>query len=365
MNLTGAVADYFERYCADHNLSAGEKEEAVLLCNNAIFPSVDPKIPAASYTGVNTMNLRNLFRHILKRSGLSNDDFRERCRPIITESLEHYMLEQYHDEAPLWGMWYKSEDYPGGKEECARMLTENDLGFSVFTSSEERKLKDLLFREPVPGELIGYALMLFAGATFEDLKKLRYSDIYEIDGYPGEYMLHMKGSFPKFSMETSGDVYPRFVPLPDELFKFLIRRKNYITARIKAPFIDTSEISFDDLPIACAGRDFTKFCTLSGLARAADELLRTEAGIEELRISLLNSDLLHAPAIYMVERTASLYMARRNYATMLFGSSVRAEMLPYLMGYSPKEAGCHAEINAADPANLHEAKLQIEQHIIK
>ena len=75
-------------------------------------------IPAVNYTDIFAVNLRNLFRKIRKKERISKEKFREEIRPLITEPLERYLMEQYHEEDPLWGIWYKAEDFPGGASAC-------------------------------------------------------------------------------------------------------------------------------------------------------------------------------------------------------------------------------------------------------
>lgn len=357
-NLNGVIEDYIGRYCDDHKLDEKEKKEVLRICNDIICPQIKENVPATAYTDLYAINLRNLFRRIQGDSGITNADFRANIRPLITEPLEHYLEEQYHEEEPLWGIWYKAEDYPGGVSECELDLYVKYDDVYTLGRKEKSALAENLIREDAPGELIGYALMLYTGASAEDLGKVKYSDIYRLLGEYNDRSVHYMGSFPKFTNVTDDDVRPRFVPLPDKIDTLLRRRLNVIDAKMRAPLKDTSDYKgADDFPIVCHGKSYKEHSSAHQVSMAACRLLR-EIGFDELRIAMINSFLLERPTLLKTEGSGALYLARRSYTFDLFKGGVDEKMMQYLLGMDHEDGDA-----MSDPEKQHEAKEQIEREL--
>lgn len=361
MNLCGVFEDYFDWFCNEHKLDKSEKEEAARKYNDVICPNVETSIPAVNYTDVFAINLRNLFRKIRKKERLSKEKFRKDVRPLITEPLERYLMEQYHEEDPLWGIWYKAEDFPGGEAACEAEVESGCDNIYNLSAREVRLLKPHLLREDKPGEITAYALMMFTGASAQDLAKVTYSDIYPLNEDGRNSEIHYRGSFPKMRKVTDTDIRPRFVPLPDKVEELLRHRRNMINTKLSAGF--TNNESYKDvgvLPIACHGKHYTERCTAHSISMAATSLLREVLHFSEFRMALINCSLLENTGTYSTELTGALYIARRRYELTLFLSGMDEPMMQYLTGCEIVDER-YKDTPFADPERLEAAKDMIEQ----
>lgn len=361
MNLCGVFEDYFDWFCKEHKLDDKGIENAAHIYNEVICPGVDQSIPAVNYTDIFAVNLRNLFRKIRKKERISKEKFREEIRPLITEPLERYLMEQYHEEDPLWGIWYKAEDFPGGASACEAEVESSCDNIYNLSAREVQLLKPHLLREDMPGEVTAYALMMFTGASAEDLSKVTYSDIYPLYENGRDSEIHYRGSFPKMRRMTDRDIRPRFVPLPGKIEELLRHHRNMINTKMSAGFTNNESYTGPGpLPIACHGKSYTERCTMHAVSTAANSLLRDVLHFSELRMALINRSLLENMGIYSTELAGALYIARRRYELTLFLSGMDEPMMQYLTGCEITDAR-YIDAPFADPDRMMEAKDMIEQ----
>ena len=334
LNLNGVIEKYFDWYCREHSFDRKKRAETGKKYNEVICPNVKNGIPATAYTDINQLNLSNLFKKVMKAGEISSKAFFESYAPLITEPLAHYLEECLSETDTLWGAWYKAETYPGGPADCERDLYESTKSIYTLTEREIRKIADAVLREDAPGEHIGYALMLLTGASIDELWRIKYADIFTLFGSKNDRLLHMMGSFPKFTVPVDDDIRPRFVPLPDKLSRTLENRLELIKSELSFPVYSEygTYNKVEDLPVLCSGKDYIRPCTLHEFSMSACSLLRGTVGYSEHRMALMNRTLLQRPVAYKHERSGALYTARWTYDLILFRAGVDSVMMKYLCG---------------------------------
>ncbi len=311
--------------------------------------------PYESYVDTNVLNLKNLFRAIKKENIISNEEFARTIRPVITGEIERYYLETYDDEAPFWGAWYKDEEREGIYWADTR---------SSLTDSQRATLSALVGKKSAPGEMIGYGLCVFAGLSVTEALNARYRDLSELRGSPETATLYTRGAFPKTTMATEYDGLPREIPLLDFLKEILEARLAAIEETEKFP-IENEYGTFScakDLPIACEGHSYSRFCSIAGLSRYARDILRCDLGFDEPSMSRLQNIMLNEPGLYAFERSSAYYLGRRDFATMMSSGSIyhgNEKTMHYLMGHwAPgEECGKIIDVTAEE---LKEAKTGYE-----
>ena len=336
-NLIGILEEYFDRTKRDIWLFGEDLKE---IYEENVYPYIDPDIPYSGYTDIHMINLRNLFRRIMKERGLEREEFVYRIRSLILT--------------------------PGISEECDRFIMEQGSP-STLTDKELSKLKEVVLRHDGIGEYTGIGLMMYTGASLADLRKVKFSDIMkldEADESDAEHIIHYRGSFPKMTRVRPLDVRPRFVPLPDRLYETLKERRKTINQVLALNPDDYPGIrSADELEIACYLTNIEQKTTAHHLSASASELLRY-AGVNEIRVALLNCRLLEDPALCSAEGYGSLYILRRTFATLMSAAGVDPAMSIYLMGNDMAEAEEYMKSSnrkdVSDPQWMRETKQKLE-----
>ena len=328
-NLNWAFEEYFERTCREKSL---EEETLELIYSEKICPNVDPDIPATEYADIYMFNLYYLFERIKESLAMSSGEFRKTYRDYITGPLESYLEEYTGETDPLWGIWYKAEDYPGGKSACMHDLAEECEMVTTLSGKEIELIKRDVMVPDIAGEYTGCALMLFTGASLPDLHKARFKDILEMEKDSPDKMIHYRGTFPKFTEPDENDIWPRFVPLADKLRHVLDERRFIIDGFIKAMPEAYPEIkNAGDLPVACFSTIVENECSDHQLSLKASEILRN-AAVDELRVSFLNCRLLDEIDLQETEGSGSLLMLRKTFTTGIYFSKVEYPAVQYLTG---------------------------------
>lgn len=309
--------------------------------------------PFESYVDTNILNMKNLCDRIKREHLIGNDEFEEKILPVITGEIERYYREKYNDKAPLWGAWYKAQDKTN--------LAWTDI-HTTFGCRERNTLARFAGMDNAPGEMIGYALCVFAGLSVTETMNARYRDLTYLSCDSKTMILHTRGAFPKAEKATAYDALPREIPLLGYIKCILEKRLERIENSVSFP-VTSEQGTFNcagDLPIACSGNDYTSFCSIADLSAYARDVLRCGIGFSEISVSYLQNIMLEEPALYAFERSAAYYLGRRDFATMI-ASCVSEDMMLYLTGHTRgnEDAGKGFDVTCEE---LKEAKHEYEIH---
>lgn len=303
--------------------------------------------PYDQYLDTNAMNFKNLFEKIKREQRISNKVFDARVKPVLIEEIERSFLEEHGDSDPFWGAWFKDEETEDMQWSSIR---------TTLSAGQRETLAKLMQREEASGEMIGYGLCVFAGLSVTEVMKARYMDISNLTQNPGISTLHTRGAFPKRSRATSYDSLPRVIPLPETVASILSRRRKKLET-LHFP-IETENAVYKDpgeLPVACKGRDHTRFCHISELSAYARDILKCGLGFDETSISRLSNLLLKKPSLYANERSAAYWLGRLDCAWSLRMAGIEGNTLKYLMGWPEDDEEEHFRIAKVTEEELEKA----------
>ena len=278
--------------------------------------------PYESYVDINAVNLKNLFERIKREESIGSEEFETTVQPVIVSEIERYCKDENGDDAVFWGAWFKAAD-------CGSPHHHMSLTFK-----QKNLLALLMQREDAAGELIGYGLCVFAGMTISEVMNARYRDVQELKGYPKIKTIYTRGAFPKFGKATEYDLLPRKIPLPDAVADLIEKRLERIEKDLDFPLKTEQEIfsSAKDLPIACNGLDYSRFCRMSDLSVYARDVLRCGFCYDEKAMSYTSAALVEEPGLFAYERSAAYHLGRRDFTGALYTSGVRDAARCYILG---------------------------------
>ena len=236
----------------------------------------------------------------------------------------------------------KSSLFWGTKERINREWKEEDR-YSHENVKLQKSLKPLaeksifegVMRNPEQeGEYFGVALMFGLGLRNAEACGARFADIVKMSGQDDFYALRVTNTVQNKQLQTGGKTKNAFrlIPIPDTLKEFLERRKEFIlNSDAYAEYCaENKGFNINSLTIACRGNDFKTICTTSDLSRAGKELLE-RAKVEEDVLKFIDDFLYKDDDI--VEKEATAYLFRRNFATMLQILDLTQNEIEYIMGH--------------------------------
>ena len=184
------------------------------------------------------------------------------------------------------------------------------------------------------GEYFGVALMFGLGLRNAEACGARFSDIVKMNGQDDFYALRVTNTVQKKQLQTGGKTKNTFrlIPIPDTLKKLLDKRKEFIleSAAYAEYCSENEHFDVNSLTIACRGNDFKTICTTPDLSRAGKYVLG-KAKVEEDVLKFIDDSLYKDDSI--VEKEATAYLFRRNFATMLQILGLKQNEIEYIMGH--------------------------------
>lgn len=153
----------------------------------------------------------------------------------------------------------------------------------------------------------------------------------------------------------------RYFPISWRFYKFLMKRKAWLEAKIvsgEIKFKPGSEFQkLDDLPIACDGENWTQYCTPSKLTDAGRELFK-KIKITTEQMQILNEDMVlnENETIFGRFKDATAYAMRRNMAGHLSDCGCNIYRARYLFGHALEYGDIerHHFINDDEIKEMHE-----------
>ena len=198
----------------------------------------------------------------------------------------------------------------------------------------EKSVFEAVMRNPEQdGEYFGVALMFGLGLRNAEACGARFGDIVKISGQDDFYALRVTLTVQKKQLQTGGktrNTY-RIIPLPDMLKALLDKRKEFIMhSDAYAEYCKDKDFDINQLTIACKGHDFKRICTTPDLSRTGKYLLK-QAKVDEDMLKFIDEALYRDNAI--VEKEATAYLFRRNFATMLQILGLTQHEIEYIIGH--------------------------------
>ena len=336
-NLIWAIRKYFVRINDDHKVNESNRQLYISDYNNTICPLINPCIPISEYK---EQDIEDLFNTVICNSDITEETFQRRHKHLIVDPIEYYRADYSKDPDPSWGAFYRFSDDGLGLSVAIKRVQRS------FSDKEARALKNALLSDPenLPGELTGLSVTAYTGARLNEAAGLNYSDIISMHEYPGEYKIMLAARTTELharSLKAGGKTRnaPRIVPLLDIHVNFLLKRLAFISTKIDFPYEDENGFfaSALDLPIACAGDNYTRRCSADQISRAGSLLFRDALRFDENRMSGLSNIVLSDKELFAEEKSATSYTCRRDFATELdkafIGEADHLTYLQYFMGH--------------------------------
>lgn len=220
------------------------------------------------------------------------------------------------------------------KEE-ERLIHENVRLQKSLKPLAEKSVFETVMRNPEQeGEYFGVALMFCLGLRNAEACGARFSDVVKMNGANDFYALRVTNTVSKNQLQTGGKTKNtfRYVPVPNTLKELLDKRKEFILHSVAYSEYCAENKDFDvnSLTIACRGNDFKNICTTPDLSRMGKHLLG-KAKVEEDVLKFIDDALYKDDDI--VEKEATAYLFRRNFATMLQILGLTQNEIEYIMGH--------------------------------
>lgn len=249
----------------------------------------------------------------------------------------------------LWGSRYNL--FTDSESSKQKSLKEElvVLPKSLTIAEEKAVAKRVLTDHEESGELIALALMFCLGVRENEACALDFGDIKRFRCDKAFYYMQISKSSMdrnsrkvKFSGKTKNAV--RLVPIPSELYKLLIHRKEYVRDSLKEknPHIER-------YPIACKENQFEKRLTPGELSKAGTRLFQLisedindpnenlEDKIAFIDENLDSDDEQAELDTFLVEKSPTAYLFRRNAATHLSILGLDQNEIEYIMGHDIKD----------------------------
>ena len=231
--------------------------------------------------------------------------------------------------------WGTKEGINQEWKEEDRYICENvKLQKSLKPLAEKSIFKAAMVNPEQDGEYFGVALMFGLGLRNAEACGARFADIVKMSGQDDFYALRVTNTVQNNQLQTGGKTKNAFrlIPIPDTLKELLDKRKEFIlNSDLYAGYCEENK-SFDinSLTIACRENDFKSICTTPDLSRAGKDLLG-KAKVEEDILKFIDDFLCKDDD--NVEKEATAYLFRRNFATMLQILDLTQNEIEYIMGH--------------------------------
>ena len=233
----------------------------------------------------------------------------------------------------LWGSCFSLEsDFTEQDALRERVL----LKKSLTPSQEFQIAEELLTDEAQFGQNMGLLLMFALGLRNGEACGANYGDLKPMGLAPESTVLWVYKSTKagKRELQSSGKTRnsDRIIPVPEEVERFLLRRRSYLKESLKRDGIPADDEIIDQLPIACVQNNFTVRCSAAQLTAAGRELFR-KIGMREYQLAYTEGELNHASDENPLEKDPTAYLFRRNFGTHLHILGLTESEIEYVVGH--------------------------------
>ena len=230
----------------------------------------------------------------------------------------------------------------GSKTRIKEESTEEDKNIIEFVKLQkslsplaEKSIFESVMQNPEQdGEYFGVALMFGLGLRNSEACGARFSDVVKMKGASEFYALRVIVTVSQKELklgEKTKNLF-RYVPIPEKLKKLIDKRLEFIKNSEYYSMLSSGKKGFNimDLTIACKGNDFGKICSTIDLSLAGKLLLK-QARVDEKTLQFIDNDIYKDDEV--VEKEATAYLFRRNFATMLQILGLTQNEIEYIMGH--------------------------------
>ncbi len=230
----------------------------------------------------------------------------------------------------------------GSKTRIKEESTEEDKNIVEFVKLQkslsplaEKSIFESVMQNPEQdGEYFGVALMFGLGLRNAEACGARFSDVVKINGTSEFYALRVIVTVSQKELKLGGKTKNtfRYVPIPDKLKELIDKRLELIKNSEYYSILSSEKNSFNtmNLTIACKGNDYDKICSTLDLSLAGKLLLK-QAKVDEKTLQFIDNDIYKDAEV--VEKEATAYLFRRNFATMLQILGLTQNEIEYIMGH--------------------------------
>lgn len=259
--------------------------------------------------------------------------FRHLMRRVVKIAAVHGICEDV-----LWGTIYVDEE---NNEPDEAVVEEKTRLHKSLLPEEEYDLAEEIFSDPLQAGEKMVALLGWAhGTRPQESAAVNWGHILPLSDHSDKYVLAVLTTVDGDGTKLGGKSNNmfRFMPISNKEYEFLMRRKQHIQKLIDSGMlvldVENGITSIEHLPIACAGHDYAKRCSLRKASNVCKDILRS-IGIKETLYRYLSQEAAASDdiSVWGREKDVTLYLLRRNFGTHLHNLGLTMSKIQYLMGH--------------------------------
>lgn len=308
------------------------------LLNSTILPNID-RHNDLTIDEYSQEILEDCILNIKKRGRIRNKGFYEpydnatinRCKMILRNIVQTAYDIGLVKSDILWGSSFglDNTEIDSAKKDYEELIRK----FAV--EDDLRIQRELMASPEVKGQYLCLLLCDILGLRINEACAVNWSDIREIEGHPGAYVLwvYETTSLDSNALKPSGKTEnaDRVIPIPDGLVSFLTKRRAWIEEKIGYP------VGGCDIPIGCYESDYLRRCYTPQISVAAKEVF-IKCNINPKILACLDFELKQDENWVTVrEKEATAYCFRRNSVTIFSFLGLTDAEISYLIGHQITE----------------------------
>ena len=203
------------------------------------------------------------------------------------------------------------------------------------TPAQEVALMNELLGDPCCGDgrQAAGVVVVVCGARPNEAAAATFGNIKELPSHPGVFCLYvpesteLKSSDVKLSGKTGNANRPLI--LSDRALAFLLKRKAFVDRELTARGI---EHDIDHVHIGCMGRDYLSCCSSEDVSNGLKAAF-AKVGIKKKLLAVIDAELTYGEQLEIEERSASGYLGRHIFATMLGVLDLDETDIQFIIGH--------------------------------
>lgn len=335
LTFCGVLESYFDQICVDNFWRAKETKNNYLNnYNNKILPALIEQDlqPLSSFTKEDFHDAIERIKEAYQKGEYSENTirhYRHLIEVVVIVAAEHGICENV-----LWGSCFMLPETIGAEEKRRELVKLK----KSLTAEQELWVADRLLKDyKQPGTRFGILLMFALGLRNGEACAANFGDIREMSEANNLHvlMVYKTVESKENQLVSSGKTRnaDRIIPINDDVYTFLLKRRHYIAESLKCSFEET-----DTLPIACDNSGFITRCVPDHLSDAGKNLFR-EIGLEGDVLAYIDEEIEEGEDPILVrEKDPTAYLFRRNFATQLHILRMSESEIEYLIGHDIENA---------------------------
>ena len=260
----------------------------------------------------------------------------------------------------LWGSSFKLPVEDSTEQEIKKRIKLK----RSFTIDQEWNLNRELFTDiKQEGEKMGLLLMFALGLRNGEACAIDFGAVRPMRMHPEckalwIYKSTVSGTNIEKSSGKTGNA-DRIIPVPKLLEEFILARRRYIKEQMASE--SPEEVNIDSFPIACTGQEFRVRCSARRLTEVCKDIFQ-KINIDEDQLSFIEDDLNNSHES-SIEKIATAYLLRRNFATHLSILGLKEPEIEYVIGHDIEDA-YESRNEFVNEEKLYEIKCKLDQRPI-